>query len=82
MQRAEVTTAQSKSAIQNPKSKIQNPRLALGWANRLMLAMPLAGLAFYDGTRKRRKILLALVLFSLGSFFWVSCAAAAPAPAS
>lgn len=48
---------------------------------RLAFGLPLAGLAFYDGSRKRRKVLLALVLFSLGAFFWSSCAAPAAAPA-
>ncbi|MDQ3247871.1 MAG: MG2 domain-containing protein, partial [Chloroflexota bacterium] len=51
------------------------------WADanggRIALAMPLLGLAFYDGTRKRRKLLIALVLLSLGAFVWSACAPAA-----
>jgi len=55
--------------------------LAIFWGNRLYLLAPLVGIALYDGSRKRRKMLIALVLFSLGAFFWAACAGAA-APAS
>lgn len=66
----------------NPKSKIQNLELAMvwGWANRLALVAPLLGIAFYDGTRRRRHLFIGLVLLSL-AFFWTSCAAPAAAPA-
>lgn len=63
------------------QSKIQNPQSAMvwGWANRIAMIAPLMGIAFYDGTRRRRYIFLGLVLLSL-AFFWTSCAApAAPA---
>lgn len=50
--------------------------LAWGWANRIALMAPLMGLAFYDGSRRRRHIFLGLVLLSL-AFFWTSCAAPA-----
>lgn len=58
--------------------------VAAGWGNRLYLLAPLVGLALYDGTRRRRRLLIALVLFALGAFFWSACAApaAAPAPAA
>ena len=50
--------------------------MAWGWANRIALVAPLMGLAFYDGTRRRRHLFLGLVLLSL-AFFWTSCAAPA-----
>jgi hypothetical protein len=56
--------------------------LASMWGNRIYLAAPLLGLALYDGTRRRRKLLIALVLFSLGSFFWSACGGAPAAPAA
>lgn len=55
--------------------------LAFFWGNRLYLIAPLVGIALYDGSRKRRKILIGLVLFSLAAFFWSACAASAPAAA-
>lgn len=70
------------AAVNNPKSKIQNLELAMvwGWANRIALVAPLLGIAFYDGTRRRRHLFIGLVLLSL-AFFWTSCAAPAAAPA-
>jgi uncharacterized protein YfaS (alpha-2-macroglobulin family) len=67
-------------ATANPKSAIGNPKSAQawGWVNRIALVMPLMGLAFYDGTRRRRHFFLGLVLLSL-AFFWTSCTPAAPA---
>jgi uncharacterized protein YfaS (alpha-2-macroglobulin family) len=60
---------------------LQSP-IGYGWAMRLPLVLPLVGLAFYDGTRRRRRALLGLLLFSLASFFYAACAAApAAAPA-
>ena len=50
--------------------------MAWGWANRIALVAPLMGIAFYDGTRRRRHLFLGLVLLSL-AFFWTSCAAPA-----
>lgn len=52
-----------------------------GWANRIALVAPLLGIAFYDGSRRRRYLFVGLVLLSL-AFFWTSCAAPAAAPAS
>lgn len=54
--------------------------LATSWGNRLYLLAPLVGLALYDGSRKRRRWLIALTLFALGAFFWSACAAPAGAP--
>ncbi|MBX3011817.1 MAG: hypothetical protein KF832_09945 [Caldilineaceae bacterium] len=52
---------------------------AWGWANRIALGAPLLGLAFYDGSRRRRYGFIGLVLLSL-ALFWTSCAVpAAPA---
>jgi uncharacterized protein YfaS (alpha-2-macroglobulin family) len=56
--------------------------LAASWGNRLYLLAPLVGLALYDGSRKRRRWLIALTIFALGAFFWSACAAPAAAPAS
>lgn len=56
--------------------------VAMGWGNRLYLLAPLVGLALYDGTRRRRRLLIALVIFALGAFFWSACAAPAAAPAA
>ena len=41
-------------------------------------------MALYDGSRNRRRLLIGLVVFSLGAFVWGACAApgAAPAPAA
>jgi len=60
------------------QSTIDNPQSAMlwGWANRIALIAPLMGIAFYDGTRRRRIIFIGLVLLSL-AFFWTSCAAPA-----
>ena len=55
--------------------------LATSWGNRLYLLAPLVGLALYDGSRKRRRWLIALTIFALGAFFWSACAAPAAAPA-
>ncbi len=48
--------------------------LASAWGNRIYLAAPLLGLAFYDGSRTRRRLLIGLVVFSLGAFVWGACA--------
>ena len=51
-----------------------------GWLNRIMLMAPLLGLAFYDGTKSRRRLLIATVLFTLAAGFYAACSpAAAPA---
>ncbi|HRW10660.1 MAG TPA: alpha-2-macroglobulin family protein, partial [Caldilineaceae bacterium] len=54
-----------------------------GWSDvlaaRIALIMPLVGVALYNGSRRRRNLLLGLVVLS-GALFWSSCApAAAPA---
>jgi uncharacterized protein YfaS (alpha-2-macroglobulin family) len=61
-----------------------NPwELAAAWGNRLYLAAPLLGIALYDGSRSRRRLLVGLVVFSLGALVWGACApAGAPAPAA
>ncbi len=56
--------------------------VASAWGNRLYLLAPLVGLALYDGSRKRRRWLIALTLFALGAFFWAACSAPAAAPAA
>ena len=56
--------------------------LTADWGNRIYRATPLIGLALYDGSRKRRRLLVALVVFSLGAFVWTACAAPAAAPAA
>jgi hypothetical protein len=54
------------------------------YAGRLPLALPLIGLAFYDGTRRRRRLLAGLLTAAVAAWVLVACAApAAPAaPAS
>ena len=52
------------------------------WGNRIYLAAPLLGLALYDGSRNRRRLLIALVVFSLGAFVWTACASPSAAPAA
>ncbi len=60
-------------------SQLGEPSATLwGWANRIALVAPLLGVAFYNGTRRRRQLFLGLVLLSL-AFFWTSCASAMPA---
>ncbi|RME61450.1 MAG: hypothetical protein D6790_07805, partial [Caldilineae bacterium] len=56
--------------------------LAWGWGGRLALALPLVGAAFYDGSRRRRRMLGLVVVLSLASFLWVSCASPAASPAA
>ncbi|HHW86092.1 MAG TPA: hypothetical protein GX400_07775 [Chloroflexi bacterium] len=56
--------------------------VAMSWGNRLYLLAPLVGLALYDGSRKRRRWLIALTIFALGAFFWSACAAPTGAPAT
>ena len=54
-----------------------------GWLNRFILMAPLLGLAFYDGTQSRRRLLIATVLFTLAAGFYAACAGGAPsAPAA
>ncbi len=68
------------AAIEQQTVAVTAPRapqpVAMDWTPRLALALPLVGFAFYDGTRKRRRALIALVLFSLGAFVWSACASA------
>ena len=52
------------------------------YASRLPFALPLLGLALYDGTRKRRRLLVALLVVALATGVLVSCAAPALAPAA
>lgn len=47
------------------------------WAMRLGLALPLLGLALYDGSRRRRRAFVVLVLLGASSFVWSACAAPA-----
>ena len=49
--------------------------VAWGWANRLALAAPLMGFALYDGTRRRRRLFIGLIIVG-GVLFWSSCASA------
>jgi hypothetical protein len=59
------------------------PASVLAYAARFSLALPLLGLAFYDGTRRRRRLLLTLLVIGTAGFVLASCAAgAAPAPAA
>ena len=53
-----------------------------GWLNRVLLMAPLLGLAFYDGTKTRRRLLIATVLFTLAAGFYAACASPAAAPAA
>jgi hypothetical protein len=55
--------------------------LILSWSARAGLALPLLGIGFYDGSRRRRHLLIGLVLLGLASFFWGACASASPAAA-
>lgn len=55
--------------------------LASGWIVRFPLVLPLVGLALYNGTQQRRRLLMGLALFGLVSFLFVACAAPAAAPA-
>ncbi|MCC6456494.1 MAG: hypothetical protein IT328_16175 [Caldilineaceae bacterium] len=52
---------------------------AWGWLNRIVLMAPLLGLAFYDGTKSRRRLLVATVLFALATGFYAACSSGAPA---
>lgn len=67
-----------------PPASGQTPAhpLTSAWGNRIYLAAPLLGLALYDGSRKRRQWLIALVVFSLGAFVWGACASPSAAPAA
>ncbi|MGL4651563.1 MAG: MG2 domain-containing protein, partial [Caldilineaceae bacterium] len=51
-----------------------------GYAARLSLALPLLGLAFYDGSQKRRRLLAIALVLALASGLFAACASpAAPA---
>jgi hypothetical protein len=78
----EAASASAVAAADHPLTAAPAHPLALAWGNRLYLAAPLIGLALYDGSRKRRQWLVALVVFSLGAFVWSACAAPAAAPAA
>ncbi|MBX2998717.1 MAG: hypothetical protein KF893_09435 [Caldilineaceae bacterium] len=56
--------------------------LLWGWSTRAALALPLLGFAFYDGTRRRRHMVIALLVLSLGAFFWGACGSSSSAPAA
>src|SRR5690606_37259827 len=43
---------------------------------------PLMGLAFYDGTKPRRRLLIATVMLTLAGVFYGACAGAPAAPAA
>ncbi|MBI1299599.1 hypothetical protein GC175_32135 [bacterium] len=53
--------------------------MILGWTARAGIALPLLGIGFYDGSQKRRRLLIGLVLLGMASFLWGACASAAPA---
>ena len=55
--------------------------MILGWTARAGIALPLLGIGFYDGSQKRRRLLIGLVLLGMASFLWGACASAAPASA-
>ena len=70
------------TAMAHAKGSIQQSTGA-SWPNplaaRVALIAPLLGLAFYDGTRHRRRLFFGVVIIS-AVLFWTSCAApAAPA---
>lgn len=69
---------------QTSANVIQGAQPAAAWAyvTRLPLALPLLGLALYDGSRKRRRVLFGLVIASLAAALLVSCAAPALSPAA
>ena len=83
------TLADEEVAVQAPAEPVSAPSpfspLAFWWGNRIFLLAPLIGLALYNGTRKRRNLLIALIVLALGAFVWSACgapAAPAAAPAS
>lgn len=69
------------SPAPQPADAAAEDRLALlmGWGVRAGLALPLLGIGFYDGSRRRRHLLIGLVLLGLASFFWGACGSASPA---
>ena len=77
---ADATAAPAPVAGANAPQPLDPWALASAWGNRIYLAAPLLGLALYDGTRNRRRLLIGLVVFSLGAFVWGACSAPAAAP--
>jgi uncharacterized protein YfaS (alpha-2-macroglobulin family) len=71
--------AMTPSPIAQPVAAASSNWLAWGWLNRIGLMVPLLGLAFYDGTKSRRRLLIATVLFTLAALFYSACSGAAPA---
>ena len=71
----------SSSPAPQPADTAAADRLSmlLGWTARAGIALPLLGIGFYDGSRKRRRLLFGLILLGMASFLWGACAAAAPA---
>ena len=66
----------------SPSATTPLQAVAWGWLTRVPLLLPLAGLALYDGTRRRRKLLLGFVLLALAAGVYTACAAAPAAPAA
>ncbi|MBW7884547.1 MAG: hypothetical protein H3C34_18290 [Caldilineaceae bacterium] len=78
----DLAASHEQQLAQDTTSEATSWPLALFWGNRLYMALPLIGLALYNGSRKRRQLLIALTLFSLATFFWAACAGAPAAPAA
>jgi uncharacterized protein YfaS (alpha-2-macroglobulin family) len=69
----------SQASIPHSQIPIHNSPF-LPYAQRLPYALPLLGLAFYDGTRRGRRLIVAAIVLGATALIAVSCAApAAPA---
>ena len=80
---AEELALAARSERTSPPAAPLIPPPLLAYAARISLALPLVGLAFYDGTRRRRRLLLALLVFGAAGFLMASCSASpAAAPAA
>ncbi len=76
----ELNAMSPRPLTQQPNAIASTDAVHRGWLNRIMLMAPLLGLAFYDGTKSRRRLLIATVLFTLAAGFYTACASpAAPA---
>ncbi len=56
--------------------------MGAAYANRFWMALPLVGVALYNGTRRRRKLFITLLVVSAAAFFWSACAGPAAMPAA
>ena len=56
----------------------QAAALLLGWSTKLALALPLLGMALYDGRRRWRRLLFVGSVIAAGLLLWAGCSSSSP----